>query len=175
MLPLISGIGPEHLKYYFYVLFFLSAELHVFEEYQQFKDYWSDYETLHTCSPVNLHNLQTLWRFIERKATVCTKQKFGLLFSSHAVRFNFPITWYIKHICTHVHTVNIHTVKLGYFDQSWFLWKVLLSVQDNCVPLLNFQFWSSVDSLIFVIITTFKLKKMHFHCQNVQYSSVNRS
>ena len=28
-------------------MFFLSAELYIFEEYQQFKGYLSDYETLH--------------------------------------------------------------------------------------------------------------------------------
>ena len=50
-----------------------------------------------------------------------------------------------------------HTVKRGYFDrqgyfdQSWFLWKLFLSVHDNCMWLLNFWFWSNVDTLIFGI------------------------
>ena len=39
------------------------------------------------------------------------------------------------------------TVKLdrrGYFDWSWFLWKLFFSVHDNCLWLHNLQFWSNV-------------------------------
>ena len=32
----------------------------------------------------------------------------------------------------------------GYFDWSWFLWKLFFSMHDNCVWLLNFRFWSNV-------------------------------
>ena len=36
-------------------MFFLSAELNIFEKYQQFKDYLSDYETLHCARYVAYH------------------------------------------------------------------------------------------------------------------------
>ena len=36
-------------------MLFLSAELHIFEEYQQFKDYLSDYETRHCADYVPYH------------------------------------------------------------------------------------------------------------------------
>ena len=38
-----------------FVLFFLSADLNIFEKYQQFKDYLSDYETLHCAHYVAHH------------------------------------------------------------------------------------------------------------------------
>ena len=36
-------------------MFFLSAELNIFEKYQQFKDYLRDYETLHCAHYVAYH------------------------------------------------------------------------------------------------------------------------
>ena len=41
-----------------FVLFFLSAELNIFEKYQQFKDYLSDYETLHCAHYVAYHGMK---------------------------------------------------------------------------------------------------------------------
>ena len=81
------------------------------------------------------------------------------------------ITTWTKHLtatlfgkpCTVLTWCGIPTMEQGYFDQrgyidwSWFLWKLFLSVHDNYVQLLNFQFWSNVDTLIFRITTNLKL------------------